>query len=95
MDAWSRERRVRTRNPEMDVSSIKTRMQMRRRQMNRPQNKAHSEMLTIAEVADELRVCDRSVRRWIDAEELPSHRFGRAIRVSRQDLEIFKRARRR
>lgn len=52
------------------------------------------EMLTIAEVAQELRVCERSVRRWIENGELRRHKFGRAIRVSRHDLEDFKRARR-
>jgi excisionase family DNA binding protein len=51
-------------------------------------------MLTVAEVAQELRVCKRSVRRWIDQEELRHHQFGRAIRVSRQDLDDFKRTRR-
>ena len=47
---------------------------------------APERMLTVAEVAQELRVCERSVRRWIDQEELRHHQFGRTIRVSRQDL---------
>jgi len=53
-----------------------------------------SEMMTVAEVAEELRVVDRSVRRWIASGEMIAHRFGRAIRISRNDLVAFKAARR-
>lgn len=52
------------------------------------------QMLTVAEVAQELRVCERTVRRRINDGELRHHKFGRAIRVSRQDLDDFKRDRR-
>ena len=51
-------------------------------------------MLTVEEVANEFRVCTRSVRRWIAEGDLAIHKFGRAIRVARGDLDAFKRANR-
>ena len=44
---------------------------------------------TIAEIAQVLGVSTRTVRRWISTGELVTHRFGRAVRISRIDLEIF------
>ena len=44
---------------------------------------------TVAEVADHLRVADRTVRRWIAAGELNVHRFGAAVRISERDLHAF------
>lgn len=57
---------------------------------------AHSvdSMLTVEQVAQELWLCTRTVRRFIDADALRYHRFGKAIRVSRKDLDAFKRERR-
>lgn len=57
--------------------------------------KKEPDMVTVDEVAQELRVSPRSVRRWIEAKALRVHCFGRAIRIARADLENFKRARRR
>lgn len=46
--------------------------------------------LTIPEVADLLRVDERTVRRWISAGELPARRYGRrAVRIREADLEAF------
>jgi excisionase family DNA binding protein len=41
--------------------------------------------LTIAEVADLLGVCTRTVRRRIDEGVLRAHRSGRLIRISEED----------
>jgi excisionase family DNA binding protein len=45
--------------------------------------------LTIAEVAALLQVSTRTIRRKIEADELPAHRLGRIWRVSRVDLGMF------
>ena len=37
---------------------------------------------TIAEVAEDLKVATRTVRRWITAGELVVHRFGGVVRVA-------------
>jgi len=52
-------------------------------------NKKASRFLTVPEVADELGVSTKHVRRAIDRGDLPIHRFGRAVRVARADLEQF------
>ena len=44
---------------------------------------------TIAEVAERLNVCERTVRRWIAFGLLPVHRFGRTVRISEADLAAF------
>ena len=49
---------------------------------------------TIAEVADHLKVCDKTVRRWIEAGELGAHRFGRQRRISDSDFQTFLKLRR-
>ena len=48
-------------------------------------------LLTIADVAERCGVSVKSVRRWIDRDELAVHRLppGRAIRVSEADLALF------
>ena len=46
-------------------------------------------MLTVQDAADRLAVSSRTVRRWIDAGELPVHRLGGVIRISEADLESF------
>ncbi len=48
----------------------------------------------VKDVADVMMVSDRSVRRWIAEGDLKAHRFGRAIRISDQDLKDFIRSRR-
>jgi excisionase family DNA binding protein len=44
---------------------------------------------TIYEVARDLGVSTRTVRRWIAAGELAHHRFGSSVRISRIDLEML------
>jgi len=46
-------------------------------------------LLTVKEIGAVLKVNDRTVRREIDAKKLPCIRIGRAIRVSRQDLDRY------
>ena len=50
---------------------------------------------TASEVANRLKVSVRTVRRWIAQGDLRAHRFGRAVRVSSEDLEAFERQSRR
>jgi excisionase family DNA binding protein len=50
---------------------------------------------TITEVAQSLRVCPRTVRRWIDSKALPAHQLGRLVRISQADLAAFLAAHRR
>jgi excisionase family DNA binding protein len=52
-------------------------------------------LYTIAAVAEELDVCSRTVRRWIDTRLLAAHRLGRQWRVGHDDLRAFLAARRR
>ena len=49
---------------------------------------------TVAQVADRHQTTERQVRRWIKAGELVVHRFGRLVRIHRNDLEIFEKLRR-
>jgi excisionase family DNA binding protein len=44
---------------------------------------------TIADVAERLNVCERTVRRWIASKSLPAHRPGRLVRISNADLAAF------
>jgi excisionase family DNA binding protein len=48
-----------------------------------------SRFLTVAQVATELAVSEKHVRRAIEREELKFHRFGRVIRVARDALEQY------
>jgi excisionase family DNA binding protein len=43
---------------------------------------------TIPEVAERLRVCTRTVRRWIKAGDLIAHRIG-GVRIADSDLRAF------
>ncbi|MEM6496411.1 MAG: helix-turn-helix domain-containing protein, partial [Pseudomonadota bacterium] len=43
--------------------------------------------LTVAEVAEQLNISERTVRRWMANGEIPFFRLGRAIRISRGDLK--------
>ena len=45
--------------------------------------------LTIAEVAERLRVSTRTVRRWIDVGYLVAHRVGGVVRIAESDLRVF------
>jgi len=42
--------------------------------------------LTVAEVAELLRLNQQTVRNWIDAGTLPAVRVGRRVRIKRSDL---------
>jgi excisionase family DNA binding protein len=52
------------------------------------------EFLTIAEVAERLRVSERTAHRWLADGELIAHQFGRAVRIATTDFARFVAARR-
>jgi excisionase family DNA binding protein len=43
--------------------------------------------LTVAEVAEVLKLNQQTVRNWIDAGSLPALRVGRRVRIKRSDFE--------
>lgn len=43
--------------------------------------------LTVAEVAETLKLNQQTVRNWIDAGRLPALRVGRRVRIKRSDFE--------
>lgn len=45
------------------------------------------EFLTVAEVAEMLKLNQQTVRNWIDQGSLPALRVGRRVRILRSDLE--------
>ncbi|MGH2869067.1 MAG: helix-turn-helix domain-containing protein [Solirubrobacteraceae bacterium] len=47
------------------------------------------EFLTVAEIANVLKLNQQTVRNWIDAGELPAVRVGRRVRVKRSDFDRF------
>jgi excisionase family DNA binding protein len=53
-----------------------------------------SQLLTIKETAHELRVSEKTVRRWIETRELIAHKLGRQWRISWEDLANFVKIRR-
>jgi excisionase family DNA binding protein len=58
-----------------------------------PPDETAGPLFTIAEVADRLRVNEKTVRRWIDTQELPAFKLGRQWRISEQGLRRFLRMR--
>jgi excisionase family DNA binding protein len=52
------------------------------------------EILTLRQVADEMKVHYETVRGWVQSGELVAIDIGRGYRISRADLEDFKRRRR-
>ena len=48
-----------------------------------------NEILTIAEIAEQLRVSNRTVRNWIDSGNLKAFKFGLQYRVNKKDFEEF------
>ena len=46
-------------------------------------------MLNVEQIALQVGVSIKTVRRWIEGHELHCHRFGRTIRVSEDDLIAF------
>ena len=48
---------------------------------------AEESFLTVAEVAEMLKLNQQTVRNWIDQGSLPALRVGRRVRIKRSDLE--------
>ena len=46
-----------------------------------------SEFLTVAEVAQTLKLNQQTIRNWIDQGSLPALRIGRRVRIRRSDFE--------
>ena len=46
-------------------------------------------LLTVANVAEQLQLSTKTIRRMIDRGDLPSHRIGRLLRVASNDLGAF------
>jgi excisionase family DNA binding protein len=46
-------------------------------------------LLAVAECADALKVCERTVWRWIEAGEIETYRLGRAVRIAEDELIQF------
>ena len=51
--------------------------------------RANDPMLTVKEVAQELRVSERLVTKWITKGELPAIDLGKGYRIYRSDLDAF------
>lgn len=50
------------------------------------------DLQTVAEVAEQLKVHEKTLRRWIAEGRIPVVRIGRLVRISRDDLEAFLRS---
>src|SRR5215813_4065074 len=50
-------------------------------------NEAEDSFLTVAEVAETLKLNQQTVRNWIDQGSLPALRVGRRVRIKRSDFE--------
>jgi excisionase family DNA binding protein len=50
-------------------------------------NEAEESYLTVAEVAETLKLNQQTVRNWIDQGSLPALRVGRRVRIKRSDFE--------
>jgi len=53
--------------------------------MNR--SEPEEEFLTVAEVAEMLKLNQQTVRNWIDQGSLPAFRVGRRVRIKRSDFD--------
>ena len=53
------------------------------------QSLAHGALLSVTDVADALALSTRAIRRMIASGELPTVRFGRAIRIRQIDLDAL------
>jgi excisionase family DNA binding protein len=60
-----------------------------RRKRHVAQEASRNRFLTVAEVADELRVSTMTVYRLIKAQELPATRVGRSLRIRTDDVDRF------
>lgn len=52
-----------------------------------PQPELEDSFLTVAEVAEVLKLNQQTVRNWIDQGSLPAIRVGRRVRIKRSDFE--------
>jgi excisionase family DNA binding protein len=43
-------------------------------------------LLTVPDAADALKVCERTIWRWIEAGEIETYRLGRAVRIAEDEL---------
>jgi excisionase family DNA binding protein len=50
---------------------------------------AYEKFYTIDQVAEDLNVSLRSVRRWIQSKALVAHRFGASVRIAKSELKAF------
>lgn len=48
-----------------------------------------TEWLTVEDIAEELEEKPNSVREWIRSKKLTAYKFGRRLKVKREDLEKF------
>lgn len=46
-------------------------------------------MLTVSEVASQLKVSNKTVRLWINSGRLAGYKYGKDYRINKQDLEEF------
>ncbi|UTG93161.1 helix-turn-helix domain-containing protein [Geobacter sulfurreducens] len=46
-------------------------------------------LLTLKEVADDLKVCRATAYRWVKGNKIPAIIIGRTIRVRQSDLDMF------
>jgi excisionase family DNA binding protein len=53
------------------------------------------QLLAVDDVAEQLKVSTKTVRRWIERGELRVHHLGRQLRVADEDVAAFLNARRR
>lgn len=60
--------------------------------MVEPRNFANAKFMTVAEVADVMRVSKMTVYRLVHSGELPAVRFGRSYRVPENAVEAYLRA---
>jgi len=47
------------------------------------------EFLTVADVAERLKLNQQTVRNWIDRGELAAHHVGRRVRIRREDFDAL------
>jgi len=57
--------------------------------MPRPTIDTPEPLLTIKDVAAFFRVSEKTVRRWIDAHDLPAAKLGAQWRIRPRDLDLF------
>lgn len=50
---------------------------------------ADPRFFTLAEIAEQLRISVKTIRRWIERGELYFHRLGRRLRISEDDLLLY------